>query len=53
MDVKTVVGDYVNKIDKRFNIVLVKTDRAISGSYGSLSGGDLTGNGKATASRFG
>jgi len=53
LDVKTVVGDYVNKIDKRFNIVLVKTDRAISGSYEAFSGGDLTGNGKATASRFG
>lgn len=52
LDIKTVVGDYVNKIDKRFQLSLVKVDRIISGSYEAYSGEDLTGTGNATASRF-
>jgi hypothetical protein len=53
LNVKTVVGEYVNKIDKRFNLDLVKVDRVISGSYEAFSGKDLTGKGNAAASRFG
>jgi len=53
LNAKTVVSEYGNKIDKRFNLDLVKGDRVISGSYEAFSGEDLTGNGKATASRFG
>jgi hypothetical protein len=53
LDVKTVVDKYVHKIDKRFNLDLVKVDRVISGSYEAFSGKDLTGKGNAAASRFG
>ncbi len=53
LNAKTVVSEYGNKIDKRFNLDLVKADRDISGSYEAFSGEILTGNGKATASRFG
>lgn len=52
LDVKTVVGEYVNKIDKRFQLNLVKLDRTICGNYQAYSGEDLTGKGNATASRF-
>ena len=52
LDVKTVVGEYVNKIDKRFQLNLVKLDRVISGDYQAYSGEDLTAKGNATASRF-
>ena len=52
LDVQTVVGEYVNKIDKSFNLDLVKVDRVISGSYEAYSGEDLTSKGNATASRF-
>jgi len=53
LDVKTVVGDYVNQIDKSFNLDLVKVDRQISGSYEAYSGETFDGQGKVTASRFG
>jgi hypothetical protein len=52
LDVQTVVGKYVNKIDKSFYLDLVKVDRVISGSYEAYSGEDLTGKGNVTASRF-
>lgn len=52
LDVKTVVGEYVNKIDKRFQLNLVKSDRTISGNYQAYLGEDLTSTGNATASRF-
>jgi hypothetical protein len=52
LDIKTVVGEYVNKVDKRFKIDLVKVDRVVSGSYEAYSGEDLSGKGKATASRI-
>lgn len=52
LDVKTVVGEYVNKIDKRFQLNLVKSDRTISGNYQAYSGEELTRIGNATASRF-
>ncbi len=53
LDVKTVVGKYVNQIDKRFNLDMVKVDRQISGSYDAYSGDSLDSQGKITASRFG
>ncbi len=52
LDAQTVVGEYVNKIDKSINLDLVKVDRVISGSYEMYSGKDLAGKGNATASRF-
>lgn len=52
LDVKTVVGKYVNQIDKSFNLDLVKVDRQISGSYEAYSGESFEGEGKVTASRF-
>lgn len=53
LDVKTVVGKYVNQIDKRFSLDMVKVDRQISGSYDAYSGDSLDSQGKITASRFG
>jgi hypothetical protein len=53
LDVRTVVGEYVNKIDKRFKLDLVKVDRIVSGSYEAYAGEDCTGEGNVTASRFG
>lgn len=53
LEVKTVVGKYVNQIDKSFTLDLVKVDRQISGSYEAYSGESLDGQGKVTASRFG
>jgi hypothetical protein len=53
LDVKTVVGEYVNKIDKHYNLELVKVDRMISGTYDAYSGEDFAGKGNATASRIG
>lgn len=53
LDVKTVVGKYVNQIDKRFSLDMVKVDRQISGSYEAYSGDSLDSQGKITASRFG
>jgi hypothetical protein len=53
LDVETVVGEYVNKIEKSIYLDLIKVDRIISGSYEAYSGENLTGKGKATASRFG
>lgn len=53
LNVATVVGEYVNQIDKRFTLELVKVDRSVSGAYVAYSGEDLTGKGNATASGFG
>jgi len=53
LDVKTVVGEYVNKIDKHYNLELVKVERMISGTYEAYSGEDFAGKGNATASRIG
>ena len=52
LDVRTVVAEYGNKIDKRIELDLVKVDRVISGSYEMYSGEDLIGKGNATATRF-
>lgn len=52
LDVKTIVGEYVNKIDRRFELELEKVDRSISGTYREYSGEELVGSGNATASRF-
>ncbi|MDD1750974.1 MAG: hypothetical protein LUO89_13995 [Methanothrix sp.] len=53
LKVATVVGEYVNQIDKSFNLELVKVDRKVSGSYEAYSGEDMTGKGNATASGYG
>ncbi len=53
LNVETVVGKYVNQIDKRFSLDLVKVERQVSGSYEAYSGESLDGEGKVTASRFG
>ncbi len=53
LDVETVVGEYVNKVEKSIYLDLIKVDRITSGSYEKYSGENLTGKGKATASRFG
>jgi hypothetical protein len=52
LEAQTVVGEYVNKIDKSIDLDLVKVDRVITGSYEMYSGKDLAGSGNATASRF-
>jgi len=52
LEAQTVVGEYVNKIDKSINLDLIRADKVISGSYEIYSGKDLTGKGNATASRF-
>ena len=53
LDVKTVVGEFVNKIDKSYDLELVKVERMISGTYEAYSGEDFAGQGNATASRIG
>jgi hypothetical protein len=53
LDVKTVVGEFVNKIDKSYDLELVKVERMISGTYDAYSGEDFVGKGNATASRIG
>ena len=53
LDVKTVVGEFVNKIDKSYDLELVKVERMISGTYEAYSGEDSAGKGNATASRIG
>jgi hypothetical protein len=54
LDAKTVVGDYVNKIDKSYNIKLAKSgDGSFSGSYEAYEGEKFKGEGNATAIRPG
>jgi hypothetical protein len=47
------VGEFVNKIDKSYDLELVKVERMISGTYDAYSGEDFVGKGNATASRIG
>jgi hypothetical protein len=49
LDVKTVVGDYVNQIDKSYNIKLAKSEGAFSGSYEAYEGEKFLSEGNATA----
>ena len=46
---KTVVGDYVNKIDREYDLDLVVTNKTLSGAYVLKSGGKFLGKGNATA----
>ncbi len=49
LDVKTVVGDYVNQIDKSYNIRLASSDGTYSGDYEAYEGEKFIGEGNATA----
>ncbi len=53
LDVKTVVGKYVNQIDKRYTMDLKLTDSALSGSYEAYSGETSVGKGRVAAARPG
>jgi hypothetical protein len=54
LDAKTVVGDYVNQIDKSYNIMLAKSDDgSYSGSYEAYDGEKFMSEGNATAVRPG
>jgi hypothetical protein len=53
LDIKTIVSEYGNKIDKHIELELLNLDRGISGSYEISSDEELTGKGNATASRSG
>lgn len=54
LDAKTVVGDYVNQIDKSYSIELsMSGDGSFSGSYEAYEGEKFTGEGNATAVRPG
>ena len=49
LDIKTVVGDYVNQIDKSFNVKLAESDGDFSGSYEAYEGEKFLSEGNATA----
>ncbi len=49
LDIKTVVGDYVNQIDKSFNVKLAESDGDFSGSYEAYEGEKFVSEGNATA----
>jgi len=53
LNVKTVVGKYVNQIDKHYDMDLKLADGALSGSYQAYSGDDSIGKGRVTATRQG
>jgi len=53
LDAKTVVGDFVNKIDKRYKLDLILDNRTLSGSYDEYSGETFVGKGNVTLSRPG
>ena len=46
---KTVVGKYVNQIDREYDLNLFITNNALSGTYVLKSGGKFLGKGNATA----
>jgi hypothetical protein len=46
---KTVVGPYVNKVDREYDLDLVMTNNTLSGAYVLKSGGKFLGKGNATA----
>lgn len=52
LDVRTIVSEYGNQIDKRIKLDLVKVERTVTGSYELYSGEDLIGIGNATASKL-
>ncbi|MDM7913014.1 MAG: hypothetical protein QUS09_07945, partial [Methanotrichaceae archaeon] len=49
LDVKTVVGDYVNQIDKSYNVKLAESDGTFTGSYEAYEGEKFISEGNATA----
>lgn len=53
LDVKTVVGDFVNKIDKRYKLDLTLDNKTLSGSYDEYSGDTFVGKGNVTLSQLG
>ncbi|MFB3765111.1 MAG: hypothetical protein ACE14P_07665 [Methanotrichaceae archaeon] len=53
LDVKTVVGKYVNQIDKHYEMDLKLANRDLSGSYKAYSGETSTGKGRVVATRPG
>ncbi len=53
LNVKTVVGKYVNQIDKHYNMDLKLADGSLSGSYQAYSGETSIGNGRVAATRPG
>lgn len=53
LEAKTVVGDYVNKIDKSFSMELAESGSIFSGSYEAYEGEKLLSEGNATASKPG
>jgi hypothetical protein len=48
LKVKTVIGDYVNKVDKQFMLDMTMQGKKLSGSYEAYDGEDLTSEGIAT-----
>jgi LysM repeat protein len=53
LDVKTVVGDFINKIDKRYKLDLKLDNRTLSGSYDEYSGETFVAKGNVTLNRPG
>ena len=53
LNVKTVVGKYVNQIDKHYDMDLNLADGGLSGSYQAYSGETSIGKGRVTATRSG
>ncbi len=53
LNAKTVIGKYVNQIDKHYEMDLLLSDGALSGSYQAYSGESSVGKGHATATRPG
>jgi len=53
LDVKTVVSEYGNKIDKRYELDLTLADGSMAGTYEQYDGEDFVGKGNATASKPG
>jgi len=49
LDAKTVVGDYVNQIDKSYNMKLAESDGTFTGSYEAYEGEKFISEGNATA----
>lgn len=51
LEAKTVIGDYVNKVDKSFDIELAESGSIFSGSYEAYEGEKFLSEGNATASK--
>jgi hypothetical protein len=52
-DVKTVVGDFVNKIDKRYKLALFLNNNTLSGNYEEYSGEISVNKGNVTVTKLG